>query len=214
MKAEELSRTVHVLAAGGEIHHGGGSQEPVSQQASLSAGTNPETNAKWFNRTIPTADPMHGDGAAVERRSSQRLRADRGHHELHEHEQSVRDARGRFAREKSRRTRPHRQQHRQILARARQPRRHGLSEQDRASRLISTSFGFNTVGYGCTTCIGNSGPLHPAIEEAVVKNDLVGRVGAFRQPQFRGARSSKHQGELPHVAAARRRVRAGRPRGY
>jgi len=33
--------------------------------------------------------------------------------------------------------------------------------------------GFNLVGYGCATCIGNSGPLHPAIEEAVVKNNLV-----------------------------------------
>ena len=33
--------------------------------------------------------------------------------------------------------------------------------------------GFQTVGYGCTTCIGNSGPLHPAIEDAVVKNNLV-----------------------------------------
>jgi aconitate hydratase len=33
--------------------------------------------------------------------------------------------------------------------------------------------GFQTVGYGCTTCIGNSGPLHSAIEDAVVKNDLV-----------------------------------------
>jgi len=33
--------------------------------------------------------------------------------------------------------------------------------------------GFNLVGYGCTTCIGNSGPLAPSIEEAVVKNDLV-----------------------------------------
>jgi aconitate hydratase len=32
---------------------------------------------------------------------------------------------------------------------------------------------FNTVGYGCTTCIGNSGPLDPAIEDAVVKNDFV-----------------------------------------
>jgi aconitate hydratase len=32
---------------------------------------------------------------------------------------------------------------------------------------------FNTVGYGCTTCIGNSGPLDPGIEDAVVKNDLV-----------------------------------------
>jgi aconitate hydratase len=33
--------------------------------------------------------------------------------------------------------------------------------------------GFNTVGYGCTTCIGNSGPLDSGIEEVVVKNDLV-----------------------------------------
>jgi len=32
---------------------------------------------------------------------------------------------------------------------------------------------FNTVGYGCTTCIGNSGPLHPAVEDAVTKNDLI-----------------------------------------
>ncbi len=33
--------------------------------------------------------------------------------------------------------------------------------------------GFQTVGYGCTTCIGNSGPLHPDIEKAVTENDLV-----------------------------------------
>jgi aconitate hydratase len=33
--------------------------------------------------------------------------------------------------------------------------------------------GFNTVGYGCTTCIGNSGPLPEAIGNAVEKNDLV-----------------------------------------
>ncbi|MDY0405786.1 aconitate hydratase AcnA [Virgibacillus sp. 179-BFC.A HS] len=32
--------------------------------------------------------------------------------------------------------------------------------------------GFSLVGYGCTTCIGNSGPLRPEIEEAIVKNDL------------------------------------------
>jgi aconitate hydratase len=33
--------------------------------------------------------------------------------------------------------------------------------------------GFNTVGYGCTTCIGNSGPLPEAISAAVVDGDLV-----------------------------------------
>ncbi len=32
--------------------------------------------------------------------------------------------------------------------------------------------GFSLVGYGCTTCIGNSGPLLPEIEEAIAKNDL------------------------------------------
>jgi aconitate hydratase len=35
------------------------------------------------------------------------------------------------------------------------------------------SLGFNLVGYGCTTCIGNSGPLPEAISETVSKNDLV-----------------------------------------
>jgi aconitate hydratase len=33
--------------------------------------------------------------------------------------------------------------------------------------------GFNLVGYGCTTCIGNSGPLPEEISKAVTENDLV-----------------------------------------
>lgn len=33
--------------------------------------------------------------------------------------------------------------------------------------------GFNLVGYGCTTCIGNSGPLKDEIEKAVAENDLL-----------------------------------------
>ncbi|HEX3443440.1 MAG TPA: aconitate hydratase AcnA [Chthoniobacterales bacterium] len=33
--------------------------------------------------------------------------------------------------------------------------------------------GFNIVGYGCTTCIGNSGPLHPNIEQALSDKDFV-----------------------------------------
>ncbi len=35
------------------------------------------------------------------------------------------------------------------------------------------ALGFNLVGYGCTTCIGNSGPLPPAISTSVAENDLV-----------------------------------------
>jgi aconitate hydratase len=33
--------------------------------------------------------------------------------------------------------------------------------------------GFNLVGYGCTTCIGNSGPLPPAVSKAIEERDLV-----------------------------------------
>ncbi len=33
--------------------------------------------------------------------------------------------------------------------------------------------GFNLVGYGCTTCIGNSGPLSKPIEKTVIENDLI-----------------------------------------
>ena len=35
------------------------------------------------------------------------------------------------------------------------------------------ALGFNLVGYGCTTCIGNSGPLPEAVEQTIADNDLV-----------------------------------------
>ncbi len=43
------------------------------------------------------------------------------------------------------------------------------------SGLLSSleTLGFNLVGYGCTTCIGNSGPLRPEIETAVSEADLL-----------------------------------------
>ncbi|MBW3114541.1 MULTISPECIES: aconitate hydratase AcnA [Bacillaceae] len=45
----------------------------------------------------------------------------------------------------------------------------------RDSGLLSylEDIGFNLVGYGCTTCIGNSGPLRPEIEKAVSDSDLL-----------------------------------------
>ncbi|MGK0176400.1 MAG: aconitate hydratase [Lentimonas sp.] len=36
------------------------------------------------------------------------------------------------------------------------------------------ALGFNLVGYGCTTCIGNSGPLDPAIEDALKSGNMIG----------------------------------------
>ena len=35
------------------------------------------------------------------------------------------------------------------------------------------TLGFQVVGYGCTTCIGNSGPLDSAIEESITSHDLI-----------------------------------------
>jgi len=35
------------------------------------------------------------------------------------------------------------------------------------------ALGFNVVGYGCTTCIGNSGPLHPKIEKVIKEKNLL-----------------------------------------
>jgi aconitate hydratase len=50
-----------------------------------------------------------------------------------------------------------------------------VSEYYRASGLdrYLDELGFNTVGYGCTTCIGNSGPLPEPISAAVADGDLV-----------------------------------------
>src|SRR5690606_5562533 len=35
------------------------------------------------------------------------------------------------------------------------------------------ALGFNLVGYGCTTCIGNSGPLDPAVSKSINDNGIV-----------------------------------------
>ncbi|MCT6929245.1 MAG: aconitate hydratase AcnA [Lysinibacillus fusiformis] len=44
--------------------------------------------------------------------------------------------------------------------------------EDSGLQTYLDQIGFNTVGYGCTTCIGNSGPLLPEIEDAIKENDL------------------------------------------
>jgi aconitate hydratase len=46
--------------------------------------------------------------------------------------------------------------------------------------------GFNLVGFGCTTCIGNSGPLPPEISEAINKNDLVAAAVISGNRNFEG----------------------------
>ena len=48
------------------------------------------------------------------------------------------------------------------------------------------AIGFFNVGYGCTTCIGNSGPLTPEITEAIQKNDIVGTSVLSGNRNFEG----------------------------
>ncbi len=56
------------------------------------------------------------------------------------------------------------------------------------------ALGFNTVGYGCTTCIGNSGPLDEAIVEAIDGNELVVSAVLSGNRNFEGRVS-------PHASA-------------
>jgi len=54
-----------------------------------------------------------------------------------------------------------------------------------------SKLGFNLVGYGCTTCIGNSGPLPEPIADAITKSDLVTAavLNLIDNAQRHGARS-------------------------
>ncbi len=48
------------------------------------------------------------------------------------------------------------------------------------------ALGFNLVGYGCTTCIGNSGPLRPEITQGVHDNDLIASAVLSGNRNFEG----------------------------
>ena len=73
---------------------------------------------------------------------------------------------------------------------------------------------FNLVGYGCTTCIGNSGPLPPAITEAIQRARPGRGRRPVRQPQLRGTDQPGRAGQLPGLASAGRRLRPGRHDGH
>ncbi len=48
------------------------------------------------------------------------------------------------------------------------------------------AIGFNLVGYGCTTCIGNSGPLQPEVSAAIAEGDLVAAAVLSGNRNFEG----------------------------
>jgi aconitate hydratase len=63
-----------------------------------------------------------------------------------------------------------------------------VSEYLNAARLQEDldAVGFNLVGYGCTTCIGNSGPLQPEISAAINEGDLVAAAVLSGNRNFEG----------------------------
>ena len=160
MKSEELSRSVHVSAAG-EVHPGGGDQKNGN------AGSEREMASEH-----PTPDPIHTRAKNLDgnvRNGSVLIAAITSC--TNTSNPSVMLAAGLLAKKAT---------------------EHGLTVNSTVkaslapgSRVVTDylnktglqpyldKLGFNLVGYGCTTCIGNSGPLHPAIEDAVVKNNLV-----------------------------------------
>ena len=100
------------------------------------------------------------------------LGRDRRDHLLHQHLQPIGDDRRRAARQESRRARARCAGLCEDQSCSRLPGGDALS---RTGRLLPylDALGFQTVGYGCTTCIGNSGPLPQTVADAIDENELV-----------------------------------------
>ena len=164
MKSEELSRSVQV-SAGGEIHPGGGSQQRV-----------PNSQLPPSEREMaiehPTADPIHAQAPRLNgqvRNGSVLIAAITSC--TNTSNPSVMLAAGLLAKKAVEKGLTVNSTVKASLA----PGSRVVSDYLDKTGLqpYLDKLGFNLVGYGCTTCIGNSGPLHPAIEDAVVKNNLI-----------------------------------------
>ncbi|HEY5346436.1 MAG TPA: aconitate hydratase [Verrucomicrobiae bacterium] len=161
MKAEELSRSVHI-SAGGEIHPGGGNQE----------NGNAHRSEREMLNDHPTPDSIHATAPNIEgdvRNGSVLIAAITSC--TNTSNPSVMLAAGLLAKKAVEKGLTVNSTVKASLA----PGSRVVTDYLNATGLqpFLDKLGFNLVGYGCTTCIGNSGPLHPAIEDAVVKNNLV-----------------------------------------
>ncbi|HEY0883534.1 MAG TPA: aconitate hydratase AcnA, partial [Archangium sp.] len=169
---EEFIKTVHVEGGGWtKPVSGGGSQKPVTVEASAAKDTSATTEREMANNR-PTPAPVSV--------KAKRIDGEVGHGSVliaaitsctNTSNPSVMLAAGLLAKkavEKGLRVNP-------VVKSSLAPGSRVVTDYLEKTGLqpYLDKLGFQTVGYGCTTCIGNSGPLHPAIEEAVVKNDLV-----------------------------------------
>ena len=154
---------------------------PASDPPAAAPGTWTRTpTGKWSVHLLSAADGANGrpskpteggDDRVRQLRARPRRRGDRRDHLVHQHLEPLGDARRRAARPERREPRPDRQ---------------AVGEDDHGARLAGghrllqkagmwpylEKLGYNLVGYGCTTCIGNSGPLPDEISAAVNEADL------------------------------------------
>ncbi|HSU52999.1 MAG TPA: aconitate hydratase AcnA, partial [Candidatus Dormibacteraeota bacterium] len=167
---DDLAKTFTVTGGNG-FKAGGGSQEPVSPRAAQARNTNPTTELEMANNR-PTPD-QSGTGPNISegtiRHGSVLIAAITSC--TNTSNPSVMLAAGLLAKKAVERG-----LHVNPLVKA------SLAP---GSRVVSDylnqtglqpyldKLGFNLVGYGCTTCIGNSGPLPAPIDEAISKHDLI-----------------------------------------
>jgi aconitate hydratase len=167
---DDLSKTFSVTSGNG-FRPGGGSQEPVSTTVSAARNTNPTTELEMANNR-PTPDPLaatapttHGDI----RHGSVLIAAITSC--TNTSNPSVMLAAGLLAKkavERGLQVNP-------LVKASLAPGSRVVSDYLNQTGLQAylDKLGFNLVGYGCTTCIGNSGPLPAPIDEAISKYDLV-----------------------------------------
>jgi len=168
--AADLAKSFVVNIQDG-FHPGGGSQEPVSRSQAEARNTNPFTELEMANNR-----PTPGPAGAMALPSEARIR----HGSVliaaitsctNTSNPSVMLAAGLLAKkavERGLRVNP-------LVKTSLAPGSRVVSDYLARTGLqpYLDQLGFNLVGYGCTTCIGNSGPLPAQVDEALAKYDLV-----------------------------------------
>ncbi len=167
--ASDLGLSFAVAHDGGQ-EHSGGSQEPVSRERALAQNTNPQTEWEMASNrpdSVPPHETYHSAGKL--HHADVLIAAITGC--TNTSNPSVMLAAGLLAKK--------------AVEAGLRPNPLVKSSLAPGSRVVSDylnktglqpyldKLGFNLVGYGCTTCIGNSGPLAAPIEEAVTKNDVI-----------------------------------------
>ncbi len=169
--AKDLEKSFRIEWLRGVAPGGGGSQEPVSLRQAAQQNTNPTTELEMANNR-PTPDPVPAPALVCDgeiRHGSVLIAAITSC--TNTSNPSVMLAAGLVAKK--------------AVERGLKPNSYVKASLAPGSRVVSDylekadlqkyldALGFNLVGYGCTTCIGNSGPLSSQIEDTVTKNDLV-----------------------------------------